>query len=85
MRGSVQAEIQAIADLKIVNVVEAQKNYAKQYRVNVHNWSYGRLIKCITSQAAKLNIEIEQGKQPYKGSAQEKARDLAVNAYQARK
>ena len=85
MRESVQAEVQAIAELKIINVVKAQKNYAKQYRVNVHNWSYGRLIECITSQATKSNIAIKQGKQSYKGSAQEKARDLAVNAYQARK
>jgi len=84
MREAIQSEIQARAELKIPNSVEVQKKYAKQYRINIHNWSYGRLIQCIQSQAVKYNIAIEEGKQPTRGSPQDKAKSLVFAAYQAR-
>lgn len=84
MREAIQAEIQARAELKIPNSVEVQKKYAKQYRINIHSWSYGRLIQCIQSQAVKYNIAIEEGKQPTRGSPQDKAKSLVFAAYQAR-
>jgi hypothetical protein len=49
--------------------------------VNVHRWSYGRLMDAIASQAAKVGIVIEVGKQPSEGSPQDKARELAIAAY----
>jgi hypothetical protein len=74
MRELVQSEIQARAEQKIPGYIEAQEKYAKQYRVNVHQWSYGRLIDTIKAQASKASIVIEQGEQPIRGSPQEKAK-----------
>ncbi len=56
MREIVQSEIQAIAEAKCPGYVEIQQKYAKQYRVNVHSWSYGRLIQSIQSKAAQVGI-----------------------------
>lgn len=84
MRELVQSEIQTRAEQKIPGYIEAQKNYAKQYRVNVHQWSYGRLIDTIKAQASKDGIVIEQGEQPIRGSPQEKAKNMAIAAYHAR-
>lgn len=84
MRELIQSEIQARAEQKIPGYIEAQEKYAKQYRVNVHQWSYGRLIDNIQAQASKVGIVIEQGEQPIRGSPQEKAKDMALSAYHAR-
>jgi IS605 OrfB family transposase len=45
--------------------VEIQKKYAKQYWINFHQWSYGRLIQSIQSKAAQVGIVIEQGETAY--------------------
>ncbi|MBD2346659.1 hypothetical protein [Anabaena subtropica] len=71
------SEIQARAEQKCPDCLEAQKNYAKQYRHSVHQWSYGRLIECVQTQAAKAGIVIEEGKQPIRGSPHQKAKELA--------
>ena len=84
MRELVQSEIQTRAEQKIPSYVEGQQKYAKQYRVNVHQWSYGRLIENIQVQAAKIGISIEQGQQPIRGSPQEKAKEMAIAAYHSR-
>ena len=84
MRELVQSEIQARAEQKIPGYIEAQEKYAKQYRVNVHQWSYGRLIDTIKAQASKASIVIEQGEQPIRGSPQEKAKNMAISAYHSR-
>jgi len=84
MRELVQSEIQARAEPKIPGYIEAQEKYAKQYRVNVHQWSYGRLIDTIKAQASKASIVIEQGEQPIRGSPQEKAKNMAISAYHSR-
>ncbi len=84
MREQIQSEIQSKAEQKS-DLVEVQQKYAKQYRVSVDQWSYGRLITSIQSQAAKIGIVIEEGKQPIRASPQEKAKELAINAYQSRK
>lgn len=83
MREQVQSEIQAKAEQKS-DVIEVQQKYAKQYRVSVHQWSYGRLIANIRSSAAKVGIVIEESKQPIRGSPQEKAKELAIAAYHSR-
>jgi hypothetical protein len=74
----------AKAEQKIIGSIEAQKNYAKQYRMNVHQWSYGRLIDNIKAQAEKVNITIEEEKQMIRASPQEQAKLLALNAYNNR-
>ncbi len=84
MREQVQSEVQAKAEQKS-DLIEVQKKYAKQYRVSVHQWSYGRLISTVKSQAAKIGIVIEEAKQPIRGSPQEKAKELAIAAYHSRK
>jgi transposase len=84
MREILQSEIQAIAETKCPGSVEIQQKYAKQYRVNVHSWSYGRLIQSIQSKAAQIGIVIEDGQQPVRGSPQDKAKELAICAYNLR-
>ncbi len=44
MRKIVQSEIQARSEQKCPGYLEAQQKYVKQYRINVHHWSYGRLL-----------------------------------------
>ncbi len=83
MREQVQSEIQAKAEQKS-DLIEVQQKYAKEYRVSVHQWSYGRLITNIRSSAAKTGIVIEESKQPIRGSPQEKAKELAISAYHSR-
>ncbi|ELR98085.1 type V CRISPR-associated protein Cas12k [Gloeocapsa sp. PCC 73106] len=84
MRELIQSEIQAKAEAKISGYVEGQKKYAKSYRVQVHQWSYGRLITEITSQASKLGILIEESEQIYHNNPQKQAQYLAISAYCAR-
>jgi transposase len=84
MREIVQSEIQAIAEAKCPGSVEVQQKYAKQYRVNVHKWSYGRLIQSIQSKGSQAGIVIEEGKQPVRGSPHEQAKELALSAYHDR-
>ncbi|MBX9254984.1 hypothetical protein H1Q63_13695 [Desmonostoc muscorum CCALA 125] len=84
IREQVNSEIQARSEQKCPDCLEAQKNYAKQYRHSVHQWSYGRLIESVKTQAAKAGIVIEQGKQPIRGSPQQKAKELAIAAYKSR-
>ncbi|EKF00493.1 hypothetical protein FDUTEX481_08898 [Tolypothrix sp. PCC 7601] len=83
MREQVQSEIQAKAEQKS-DLIEVQQKYAKEYRVSVHQWSYGRLIANIQTQAAKVGIVIEEAKQPVRVSPQEKAKELAIAAYNYR-
>ncbi|BAQ60380.1 hypothetical protein GM3708_786 [Geminocystis sp. NIES-3708] len=78
IRDSIQAEIEAKAEAKIPNCKEAQKKYLKNYRINIHHWSYGRLIDSIQLQASKLDILIQEVKQPIRGSPQEKAKQMAI-------
>lgn len=84
IRESIQSELQAKAEAKIPGSKEAQKQYAKQYKMNIHQWSYGRLINNIHSQSAKIGIAIETASQPTIGTPQEKAKDLAITAYHSR-
>jgi hypothetical protein len=85
IREIVQSEVQAKAEQKIPGSIEQQRQYARQYRASVHRWRYAQLTQFIQSQAAQLGISIEIVKQPLIGTPQEKARDLAIAAYQARK
>lgn len=84
IRENIQAEIKLRAEQKIPHCEEAQKQYAKQYRVSIHQWSYGRLMETIRSFASQLGIVIEEGQQMIRGSPQEQAKEIALSAYQSR-
>ena len=84
IRELIQSEVKMRAEQKVPGYLEGQKKYAKQYRIEVHQWSYGRLIETIKSKANQGGIPIEQSKQPIRGSPQEEAKELAILAYQAR-
>lgn len=84
IRTVLQAEIEAKAEQKIPGYIEGQKRYAKRYKTNIHKWSYGRLIDQIASKAAQSGIEVETCNQPMTGTPQEKAKAVAIAAYEAR-
>jgi transposase len=84
IRGIVEAEIRTRAEQKCPGYLEGQQRYAKQYRASIHRWSYARLIDSIRSQAVKIGIAIEEAKQPLTGQLEEKAKAVAIAAYQAR-
>ena len=84
LRERIQSELEVKAERKIPGNREAQTLYAKQYRKQVHRWSYHRLTQNIQSQAVKVGIQVETEHQPFQGSPQEKARDLAIMTYHAR-
>jgi IS605 OrfB family transposase len=84
LRETIQSEVQARAEQKCPELVEAQKSYAKQYRSRVHSWSYGRLIESIQSQAAQAGVIVEEGRQSLTGSPQDKAKKLAIEVYNSR-
>jgi IS605 OrfB family transposase len=85
IREIIQTEIKAKAEQKIPGYIEGQEKYAKQYRINIHQWSYGRLIDNIKTQASKVGIVIEQGEQGKSGSPQDKAKEIALMAYHSRR
>ncbi|MGQ4648115.1 type V CRISPR-associated protein Cas12k [Lyngbya aestuarii] len=84
MREIVQSEVQTRAEQKVPGFKEGQQQYAKQYRVSVHRWSYGRLSESISQSAAKTGIPVEVGQQSIRGSPQQQALDLAITAYYSR-
>nr|WP_290226729.1 type V CRISPR-associated protein Cas12k [Trichocoleus desertorum] len=84
LREAIQSEIQAKAEQKCPELIEAQKAYAKEYRSKVHRWSYARLIANIQIQAAQVGILIEEEKQSIRGSPPEQAKELAIAAYHSR-
>jgi IS605 OrfB family transposase len=70
IREITQSEVRARAEKKILGYKEGQKKYAKQYRVNVHNWSYSRLTDFISQKASIAGIPIEKVRQPLSGTNQ---------------
>lgn len=84
LRERIQSELEARAERKIPGNCAKQALYGERYRTQVHRWSHHRLAQNIHSQAAKVGIIVELGYQPFQGSPQEKARDLAIAAYHAR-
>jgi hypothetical protein len=84
IRLSTQSEVDAMAQQKIPDYLEGQKKYAKQVRINLHNWSYNRLSESIISKAAQSEIAIEYGTQPARASPTDRAREIALSAYAKR-
>ncbi|WP_204136968.1 type V CRISPR-associated protein Cas12k [Halomicronema sp. CCY15110] len=84
IREIIHAEIQAKAERKIPGLKEKQDEYAAKFRASVHRWSYGRLAQKITTKASLQGLETESIRQPLQGTSQEKARNLAIAAYESR-
>ena len=63
IRESLQALLEAKAVGKYPGDRAKQKEYEKQYKINLHRWPYGRLIKSIEQRAGKIGIPIEEGQQ----------------------
>lgn len=84
LRERLASEITARAEQKCPGSVEAQNRYAKKYRKAIHAWSYNRLIEAIRCKAQQLGITVESGFQPFQGSPQDQAKDLAISAYHSR-
>lgn len=82
IREIIQTEIKTRAEAKIPGCIQKQKEYAKKYRTSIHNWSYGRLIDNIKSQAAKAGIVTKECKQSIRGSPTELAKKIAISAFQ---
>jgi hypothetical protein len=80
----IQSEVDAMAQQKIPDYLEGQKKYAKQVRINLHNWSYNRLSESIISKAAQSEIAIEYGTQAARASPTDRAREIALSAYAKR-
>ena len=81
---SIQSAIDAKAQEKIPDCKKGQKKYAKQVRIDLHNWSYGRLSAAISNKAAQSGIAIEHGNQSARASPTEQAREIALSAYAKR-
>jgi hypothetical protein len=81
---SIQSAIDAKAQQKIPDCKKGQKKYAKQVRIDLHNWSYSRLNTAILNKAAQSGIEIEYGNQTARASPAEQAKEIALSAYAKR-
>jgi hypothetical protein len=84
IREIIEAEVKQRAAVKVPDFIDGQKQYAKTYRTQVHQWSYGRLQNAIASKASQCDITIEIVRQGHSGSPQEKAKDLGFHAYEKR-
>ncbi|MEA5452848.1 type V CRISPR-associated protein Cas12k [Leptolyngbya sp. CCNP1308] len=83
IREIIESEIQARAEQQ-TSLKEVQAKYALNYRSSVHRWNYNRLAQKIESQALQAGLMVEQVKQPLIGTAQDKAREVAIKAFQSR-
>jgi len=84
IREIVEAEVKQRAATKVPDFVDGQKQYAKAYRTQVHQWSYHRLQDAITSKAGQHGLTIEIARQEHRDTPQASARDLAFQAYDKR-
>ena len=85
IRDILQAEIDAKAEQKIPGYLEGQKRYSRDYKRSIHKWSCGRLLDQLVSKAAQAGLAVEESQQPMTGSAQDKAKAVAIAAYESRK
>jgi len=81
IREAIEGDVRTRAEAKHPGYKDGQKNYAKQYRMSVHRWGFGSLLSSIRVVAGRAGIIIEEGRQVTAGTVQERARDVALNAY----
>ncbi|MBD2069785.1 hypothetical protein H6F93_20095 [Leptolyngbya sp. FACHB-671] len=85
IRERLVSAIEARAEESFPGDVEKQDAYSKQYKINYHNWSYGRLAQFITDKAEQSEIKIERGFQPIDGMLTAQAEAVARSALERRK
>jgi len=84
IRDALQAEIEAKAEQKIPGYLEGQKRYSRDYKRSIHKWSYRRLLNQLASKATQAGLATEEVEQPMTGSTQDKAKAIAITAYESR-
>ena len=84
IREVIQAQIQARAEQRIPDSKELQRQYAKQYRMNAHRWSYGRVLDAIRNRAGKEGLIVEEGIHSHYDTAVEQAKNVTLSAYALR-
>lgn len=80
----VQSQVQAKAEARLPDSKELQQEYAKQYRINAHRWSYGRLLNAIRNRANKKGVPVEEGIHSRCDTVIEQAKGVALSAYALR-
>lgn len=85
LREQLTSAIEAKAKVKFPGDVAKQEAYTKQYKINIHSWSYSRLSDYIRSKAVQTEIEIELGYQPNTGQFVDQAKAVAMSAFLNRK
>jgi len=81
VREAVEGDMRARAEAQHPGYKDGQKMYAKQYRMSVHRWSFGRLLGSIRMAAQRAGIIVDEGRQVTSGTVQDRARDVALNAH----
>ena len=81
VRQIIDSEIQARAETKIPGCKKAQKRYARNYRKQLHRWSYARLTDAIAGKAKMKGISVEFNRQEVNLAPEIQAKNLAVNAF----
>lgn len=81
MREYIESAVQAKAKQLFPNHREQQKNYAKQFRIEGHRWSYRMLAKFIRSRTRSEGISIKTGRQPVIGNLMNKALRVALSGH----
>ncbi|WNZ47364.1 type V CRISPR-associated protein Cas12k [Leptolyngbya boryana CZ1] len=84
LQESIQSAIAAKAELRYPGDKAKQDEYKKQYKINVHRWSYSRLIRSLKDRADKIGVPIENGQQPFEGDLKYQAMQVGLSAYHAR-
>ncbi|MBD1998465.1 hypothetical protein H6G00_17820 [Leptolyngbya sp. FACHB-541] len=77
----IESAVQARAKQLFPNHREKQKNYAKQFRIEGHRWSYTMLTEFIRSRVLSEGISVKVGRQPVTGSLVDKSRKIALSAH----
>lgn len=81
MREYIESAVQARAKQLFPNHRKQQQNYAKQFRIAGHRWSYKMLADLIRSRALSEGISVKLGRQPTIGSLANKALKMALSGH----
>ncbi|HEY9895980.1 MAG TPA: IS200/IS605 family accessory protein TnpB-related protein, partial [Candidatus Sericytochromatia bacterium] len=81
VREMLEGDIQARARRKHPQQKELQDQYAKQFRLRLHRWSYSRLVQCIRDRATREGIQVVTGQQLIQGDPVQRAKQVAISAH----
>ena len=80
LREIIQSGIEAMAEQKYPKDKLRQRQFLKEYRINVHSWDYFRLRRAIEERAAKVGMPVRVGYQSSQGDLPQKAQQVALSA-----